>query len=189
MVSAGGSSLDLLSSLCRRPKQYLARRRSLRSLRSLGNKAGIDPPPNEPTQHSLLLDLYLLKSGGGRKAALSAHSMPSVGLLIVLPEPRASSGMPGIGEILNVNPWFFIIFPTGAGCKTTQIILFYFFALEKFFIKSAPSAAEARLNHAVTAAVFSQTETPEFQIESLVLKLYQISWMGEFQDCFVCLVF
>lgn len=31
-----------------------------------GNKASIDPP-NEPTQQSLLLDLYLLKSGAGEK--------------------------------------------------------------------------------------------------------------------------
>jgi len=59
-----------------------------------GNKASIDPP-NEPTQQSLLLDLYLLKSGE-RKAALSAHSIAFVGLLIVLPELCASSGMPGI---------------------------------------------------------------------------------------------
>lgn len=182
-----GSSLGPHWSLCPRPKQYLARR----SRRSLGNKAGIDPPPpNEPTQHSLLLDLYLLKSGGGRKAALSAHSLPSVGLLIVLPGPRASSGMPGIGKILNVNPSFFHRFFLRRGqlqMHTNDFILFL--AQEKFFIKSVPSAAGARLNHGVTAAVCSQTETPEFQIESLVLKLYHISWMVVFQNCFVCLLF
>lgn len=35
-----------------------------------GNKAGIDPP-NEPTQQSLLLDLYLLKSGEEKSSSFS----------------------------------------------------------------------------------------------------------------------
>lgn len=35
-----------------------------------GNKASIDPP-NEPTQQSLLLDLYLLKSGEEKSSSFS----------------------------------------------------------------------------------------------------------------------
>lgn len=35
-----------------------------------GNKASIDPP-NEPTQQSLLLDLYLLKSGQEKSSSFS----------------------------------------------------------------------------------------------------------------------
>lgn len=56
----------LQRALCPGLQQYFPQA----SLGRAANKAGIDPS-NEPTQHSLLLDLYLLKSGEEESASFS----------------------------------------------------------------------------------------------------------------------
>lgn len=66
-----------------------------------GNKASIDPP-NEPTQQSLLLDLYLLKSGQEKSGSFS--TFPGIRRLIDC-FARAASIFWNAGDwkILNVN--------------------------------------------------------------------------------------
>ena len=58
------------------------------------NKASIDLA-NEPTQHSLLLDVYLLKWGEEKSGSFSTFPLR---LSIVFQGLRASSGIPGTGR-------------------------------------------------------------------------------------------
>lgn len=65
-VRGGGFAEGPQWALCPSPKQYLPQP----SLGSLETKPVLIPP-NEPTQQSLLLDLYLLKSGEEKSSSFS----------------------------------------------------------------------------------------------------------------------